>query len=273
MLGAIVGLTAVTAVPAVARAEENPNAEAELVTTTTERAASYTATSVITVPTLSCSAVSSGSYDGQTSFLDIYNGQSTAAQVQADVRAYCNGPTAVYAPILVTTDPGDTADILLTQPAFSVKAGNKVQLTVKTTASSSTATIENLKTGKHAKETTPYPVADGWTYIGAAGISADSTGTPVTGAIPLNNPYTVAGPLSTTTGQAFAKTRFGSNTLQSLSNAGKLNAFDWETSDGTTVLGQPTSVTGNAFSISYGDGSTGAAHSTVAAAAPRAIDG
>jgi hypothetical protein len=272
MVGAIVGLIAVAAVPSVAQAEQNPNDEAELVTKTTETAANYSATSTITVPTLNCSGVAAGSYAGQTSFLDIYNGQATEAQVEADVRSYCNGTTATYAPVLVTTDSSDTSDNLLTEPSFPVKAGDKVQLTVKTTATSSTATIKDLKSGKHATQTTPDPVANGWTYIGADGISANSSGAPITGDIAINNPYSVAGPESTTSGQSFAKTKFASTTLQSLSNAGKLNSFAWETSDGSTVLGQPSSVVGNVFSISYSQAG-GPIARTSFAAAPRPSDG
>jgi hypothetical protein len=274
MLGTIIGLAAAVAAPAVAQADTNPNAEAEWVTATTETAAFYTASTVATVPTLSCSGVAMGSYEGQTSFVELDNAQSTDSHILADVREYCDGPTAEYSSILSTTDPSDTADTLLTSPAFTVSAGDRVQLTVKTTASSSTATVSDLTTHRHATRTVPEPVVNGWSYIGAAGVTADSSGAPVTGVIPAGDDDIVTGPLSTTTGQAFNATKFGAANLGALCAKGKLDSFDWETSDGSTVLAEPTPPN-HGFSITYtGTDSSSSMTAARSLAAPaRPIDG
>ena len=197
----------------------------------------------VTVPTVSCDGVASGTYAGQSLGAQLIGGGGI--RVAADLRTYCDGSTPVYQ--VETVAPKTTTGGVVNFFRLSklvVAPGDQVHLTVRASSFGSSVSVTDGAQKTHAhgpKLTGAVP------YVVATTISATDTGKPLLhGQAPSDNPE-LPGPVVSTDAD-FSAVLFDKIPVQTFTGA---TAFDWVNGADQPVATTTASTNPRSFAIAF----------------------
>jgi hypothetical protein len=163
----------------------------------------YQVSTVVVVPSISCTQVSPGTYAGQAAVLQLFShvtlpSGTTYGREQAGIRSYCDGTTPVYETEFAVNDVPHSA-VVFSPAGVPVRPGDRVELAATATSSRATLQITDLTNHRSACKTGPGFTADAGPVVGIGDVAATGSGAPlISGTVPYGSSTPImAGPVPT----------------------------------------------------------------------------